>query len=320
MRKSLSTFLILAIVLIAPMGTMSASRALAQEPVEITMWLGAVSGSTTAECIAENAVDTYNAMGTGTTVEATIQANNWQATQTAVAGGAGPDVVGTPGPSFAMQLALAGRLVPLDEFAEQFGWADRFAEGSLDLGMTNGQLYSIPNEIETLVLYYNKTLFEQNEWQLPTTRDELVALAEEIDAAGIIPFANANAEWRPANEWFVGEFLNHTAGGPQKVYDALTGSVPWTDPDFVDAIEVLNQMQQNGWFAGVLDRRRHLRSWHRSDIFGERQLGAPGTDGGVPRLLLHPGDASAAPGAMWRGSRGSRSRRSGPDRGQPGTG
>jgi raffinose/stachyose/melibiose transport system substrate-binding protein len=254
MRKSLSTFLILAIVLITPLGTMSASRALAQEPVEITMWLGAVSGSTTAECIAENAVDTYNAMGTGTTVEATIQANNWQATQTAVAGGAGPDVVGTPGPSFAMQLALAGRLVPLDDFAEQFGWADRFAEGSLDLGMTNGQLYSIPNEIETLVLYYNKTLFEQNEWQLPTTRDELVALAEEIDAAGIIPFANANAEWRPANEWFVGEFLNHTAGGPQKVYDALTGSVPWTDSDFVDAIDVLNQMQQNGWFAGGLDR------------------------------------------------------------------
>ena len=50
-----------------------------------------------------------------------------------------------------------------------------------------------------------------------------MALAEEIDAAGIVPFANSNAEWRPANEWFVGEFLNHSAGGPQKVYDALTG-------------------------------------------------------------------------------------------------
>ena len=254
MRKPLTTLLLLAVVLLAPLVSVPASRATAQEATEITIWLGAISGSTTAECVAEHAVDAYNALGTGTTVKSTIQANNWQATQTAVAGGAGPDVVGTPGPSFAMQLALAGRLVPLDEFAEQFGWADRFAEGSLDLGMSNGQLYSIPNEIETLVLYYNKTLFEQNEWQPPTTRDELVALAEEIDAAGIIPFANANAEWRPANEWFVGEVLNHTAGGPQKVYDALTGSVPWTDPDFVDAIEVLNQMQQNGWFAGGLDR------------------------------------------------------------------
>src|SRR5215213_4971350 len=129
MRKSLSTVLILAMALLGPLGTMSASRAMAQEPTEITMWLGAISGSTTAECTAENVVDAYNAMGTGTTVKATIQANNWQATQTAVAGGAGPDVIGTPGPSFAMQLAQAGRLVPLDEFAEQFGWADRFAEG-----------------------------------------------------------------------------------------------------------------------------------------------------------------------------------------------
>ncbi len=182
-----------------------------------------------AECVVENAVDTYNALGNGTTVNATIQANNWHATQTALAGGAGPDIVGTPGPSFAMQLALAGSLSPR-RLRGQFGWNDRFAEGSLNLGMANGQLYSIPTEIETLVLYYNKTLFEQNGWEPPKTLDELTALAEQIDAAGIIPFAHANAEWRPANEWFVGEFFNHSAGGPQKVYDALTGRGPGPIP------------------------------------------------------------------------------------------
>jgi raffinose/stachyose/melibiose transport system substrate-binding protein len=254
MRRSLNAFLILAIVVVAPLATTSAPAAFAQDPVEIEFWLGVTSGSTTAECVVEQAVDAYNDLGTGTTVNATLQANNWPATQTAVAGGAGPDIVGTPGPSFAMQLALAGRLVPLDGFAEQFGWNDRFAEGSLDLGMADGQLYSIPTEIETLVLYYNKTLFEQNGWEPPTTLAELTALAEQVQAAGIVPFANSNAEWRPANEWFVGEFLNHSAGGPQKVYEALTGSTPWTDPDFVEAIEALNQMQQNGWFSGGLDR------------------------------------------------------------------
>ena len=170
--------------------------------------------------------------GNGTTVEATLQANAWDATRTAMAGGAGPDVVGTPGPSFVMQLALAGQLVELDPYAEQYGWNERFAEGSLSLGTANGKLYSIPSEIETLVLYYNKTLFEQNEWMPPTTLDELMALAEEINAAGIIPFAHSNAEWRPANEWFVGEFLNHSAGGPQKVYDALTGERSLDGPRF----------------------------------------------------------------------------------------
>ena len=254
MRRWLNALLVVTVLGLAPSAAIPGSPVMAQDATEIALWLNTTSGSTTAECIVEHVVDPFNAQGNGTTVDATIQANNWQATQTAVAGGAGPDVVTTPGPSFAMQLALADRLVPLDDYAEQFGWNERFAAGSLDLGTAEGQLVTIPNEIETLVLYYNKTLFEQNEWQPPTTLEELMTLAEQIDAAGIIPFANANAEWRPANEWFVGEMLNHSAGGPQKVYDALTGAAQWTDPDFVAAIEALNTMQQNGWFNGGLDR------------------------------------------------------------------
>ena len=119
-----------------------------------------------------------------------------------------------------------GSCSPLDAYAEQFGWNDRFAKGSLEPRQGKRQALQHPDEIETLVLYYNKTLFEQNGWEPPKTIDELMALAEQINAAGIIPFAHANAEWRPANEWFVGEFLNHSAGGPQKVYDALTGKAP----------------------------------------------------------------------------------------------
>lgn len=254
MRRWLAALVVLIALALAPFVTSPGSPVLAQDATEIELWLLAISGSTTSECMVEQVVDTFNAQNNGVAVDATIQANNWQATQTAVAGGAGPDVVITPGPSFAIQLAEAGRLVALDEYAEQFGWNERFAEGSLDLGMAEGQLYTIPNEIETLVLYYNKTLFEQNEWTPPATLDELMALAEEVNAAGIIPFANANAEWRPANEWFVGEMLNHSAGGPQKVYDALTGTAEWTDADFVAAIDALNEMQQNGWFNGGLDR------------------------------------------------------------------
>jgi raffinose/stachyose/melibiose transport system substrate-binding protein len=232
------------------------------------MWLDTTGGAETAECIITTAIEPFNAAGNGVTVNATMQANGWDATRTALAGGAGPDVVGTPGPSFAMQLALAGQLLALDGYAAEFGWADRFAAGSLDLGMADGKLYSIPSEIETLVLYYNKTLFEQNGWEPPKTLDELMALAETIDAAEIVPFAHANAEWRPANEWFVGEFLNHGAGGPQKVYDALVGETDWTDPDFVAAIDALNQMQQNNWFGGGLDRYYTLTEAETGAMFG----------------------------------------------------
>jgi raffinose/stachyose/melibiose transport system substrate-binding protein len=246
---------VLAVAALAPMAGLGAlaPAARAQDHVELQMWMDTTGGSETAECIVANAIEPFNALGSGATIKATMQANNWDATRTAIAGGAGPDIVGTPGPSFAMQLALAGQLADLDAYAAEFGWDERFAANSLNLGKADGKLYSIPAEIETLVLYYNKTLFEQNGWEVPTTLDELMALAQQIDEAGIIPFAHTNAEWRPANEWFVGEMLNHNAG-PEKVYQALVGETPWTDADFVVAIDTLNQMQQNGWFMGGLDR------------------------------------------------------------------
>jgi raffinose/stachyose/melibiose transport system substrate-binding protein len=225
----------------------------AGEKVHISFWFNPPEGGETADCFVETAVKPFNQQSSTVEVAAIEQPNAWDATRTALAGGGGPDVVVTPGPSFAFELAEAGQLLPLDDYVAEFGWDKTFVDWALNLGRVGGKLYSVPHELETLVLYYNKTLFEQQGWQPPKTMDELMTLAEKIQAAGIIPFGHANAEWRPANEWFVGEYLNHVAG-PQLVYDALTGKRPWTDPEFVRAIDLLNTAQQKGWFMGGLDR------------------------------------------------------------------
>ncbi len=224
-----------------------------QAKTNITMWLETTGGTEAAACTVANVIDPFNAQSNTIHVEATLQANWWDATRTALAGGAGPDIVGTPGPSFVLELAKAGQLLPLDDFANEFGWSKTFAPWALELGKMDGKLYSLPSEVETLVLYYNKSLFEQKGWQPPKTIDELMALAEQIASDGIILFAHGNADWRAANEWFVGEFLNHVAG-PQHVYEALMGKRQWDDPEFMRAIELLNTTQQNGWFMGGLDR------------------------------------------------------------------
>lgn len=252
-RKLAPSALVLGLVLIPLLtgGGISGARA-AQDKPTITQWFETSFGAETPECLVKNVVDPFNAKG-GVQVKATLQANNWDKTRTELAGGGGPDLIGTPGPSFAVELAKAGQLLPLDEFSTKFNWPESFIPWALDLGKVDGKLYSLPNEVETPVLYYNKTLFEKNGWQPPKTLDELKALAKTIDDAGVIPFAHANNEWRPANEWFVGEFLNHAAG-PDKVYQALTGKLKWTDPAFVDAINRLDEMQKNGWFMGGLDR------------------------------------------------------------------
>ena len=82
--------------------------AAAQDKPEITMWLDTFNGGETARCLVDGVLAPYGAAGTAT-VKATILPNSWDAARTALAGGGGPDVVVTPGPGTAFQLAKAGQ-------------------------------------------------------------------------------------------------------------------------------------------------------------------------------------------------------------------
>lgn len=224
----------------------------AAEKVKITVWTNPPGGGEAATCFDTAVVQPFNEQSEDVYVEVVYQPNAWDAIRTALAGGAGPDIVDTPGPSFVYELVQAGQLMPLDDFVQEYGWDELFVPWALSLGEVDGKLYSIPDEIETLVLYYNTAVFEKQGWQPPKTWADVAKICEQAQAAGIICFAHGNADWRPANEWFVGEYLNHVAG-PDKVYQALSGQIPWTDPDFVAAIELLNEHQQKGWYMGGLE-------------------------------------------------------------------
>ncbi len=222
------------------------------EKITVSYWYNPPSGGEGATCYQENVIDVFNEESETIFIDAVAQPEAWNATRTALAAGEGPDVVRTPGPSFVFELAQAGQLLPLDDYVSSEGWDDLFVDWALSLGEVDGTIYSLADELETLVLYYNKTLFEEKGWTPPSTVAEMYELAAVIQAADIIPFAHANAEWRPANEWHVGEYFNHVAG-PDRVYEALTGQIPWTHPDFVTAIELLDEAQQKGWFGGGLE-------------------------------------------------------------------
>jgi raffinose/stachyose/melibiose transport system substrate-binding protein len=173
--------------------------------------------------------------------------------RTALQAGTGPAIVGTPGPSYALAYIDANLLLPLDKYAEKFNWENKILQWALDAGRIDGKLYSLPTSYETMLIFYNKSLFEEKGWHPPTTREELEALAEEAQRDGIMVFTSGNAEWRPATEWFVGVFWNHYSG-PDALFQALTGEIPWTDPVFVEAVELMNSYFQKGWFGGSVEK------------------------------------------------------------------
>lgn len=214
----------------------------------VSIWL---DDNAVNPCFSEVIQNTYD----NDDVELTIELKkDWDSlTKTAVAGGGGPDVIMTPGPSYTAEYAKAGVLAPMGDYVEQYGWEGDFAPWALSLGVQEGELFSLPSELETIVLWYNATVFEELGLEVPTTTEELVAVADKLEAEGIVPFAGGNAEWKGANEWYISAMFNAVAG-PDAVYDALTGEGSFADPGFVEATSILADWQTSGQIAGGLDR------------------------------------------------------------------
>ena len=98
-----------------------------------------------------------------------------------------PDVVSIWGqPSFLDEVLDAGVLAELDESDySDYG----FVSGSLEGFKKDGKLYGLPRNTDIMVFYYNEKMFDDNGWEVPQTYDDLLALSDQINAAGIVPVA-----------------------------------------------------------------------------------------------------------------------------------
>lgn len=176
-----------------------------------------------------------------------------QQTQVALAAGKGPDLVGTGGIASQVAYAKAGYLADISSFADANNWSDTLLPWAQEVSKVDGKIVSMPNAYETLVLFYNKSLFEKNGWTPPTTRQELESLAGKMEAKGITPFAAGNSDYPAGTEWLVSTFFNDVAG-PAKVHDALTGKIDFTDPAFADSINLMKDYFKKGWFGGSINK------------------------------------------------------------------
>jgi raffinose/stachyose/melibiose transport system substrate-binding protein len=164
-----------------------------------------------------------------------------------------PDLIPTGGPAFVPDLAEAGFLADLGAYAEQQNWEDVMLPWALDLGRVDDELVALPTQLETLGIYINKTVFDKHGWKVPTTRAELEDVAAEISDAGMLPFAAGSASFRQQIEWYTSIFFSNTAG-PQVMYDVLTAKRPWTSPEMLEAITLMRDYFDRGYFAGSVQK------------------------------------------------------------------
>ena len=167
--------------------------------------------------------------------------------------GAAPNIAVFPQPGLAADMAGRGLLYPLPD--SMGGWiADNYGAGEswVDLGTYadadgNDQLFGFfyNVNVKSLVWYVPEN-FEDADYEVPETMEDLRALTEQIVADGETPWciglgSGAATGW-PATDW-VEDLMLRTQ--PADVYDAwTTNEIPFDDPRVVAAIE------EFGWFVG----------------------------------------------------------------------
>ena len=166
--------------------------------------------------------------------------------QTQLRSGDGPDVFGyDTGPGFAGALAEAGLLYPLTDAYEEFDWpVYDFAKQRVTFG---GEIVGIPNDLETVGLFYNATMFEDLGLDKPQSVNDLLEACGAIKDSGVIPIAVSDKEG-----WQGGHLLSmvlSSAVGPEVMEQLIEGEKEWTSPEVVDALQTLADFRDDGCFT-----------------------------------------------------------------------
>ena len=85
----------------------------------------------------------------------------------------------------------------------------------------DGKQYFVPWTYYCWGIHYRPSLFEENGWTPPTTMDELMSLAADMQDKGIVPFAFGNDGRWPAMGTF--DQLNFRMNGYQFHVDLMAG-------------------------------------------------------------------------------------------------
>lgn len=183
---------------------------------------------------------------TKTNPDITIKFEAFEATSyntvlsTALAGGKGPDLMMTRTYGGIESLAGAGYLMALDE--TKIPALKDFSQAALasETMRSNKTLYAVPAASQTMLVIYNKEIFDKNGISEPKSWDEFIAACKTLKAAGIMPFANGTATaWQ--NETIVSA-LTSSVMGKGFYADLMAGKTDFNDPRFIEAMTKLKEI------------------------------------------------------------------------------
>lgn len=257
--------------------------------VTLTVWDQEVRGGQNEQIEALNAA--FMATYPNVTIDRNSQSFDDLATtlRLALTDDEAPDVVqANNGRNTMGAFVEAGQLVPLDPWAQAYGWADRYSPDVLQYSTYSsdgtvfgeGDLYGLPQVGEVVGVFYSKSKLAGLGPDVPATWDDFEAALAAAKAAGEVPMQLGNVEAWPAIHVF----------GP------LQGAT--VDPADIVALGLGNagaswQTPQNEAAAAT------LQGWANDGYFNE---GANGTDYDAAWNALADGTGVFLIGGSWLGA------------------
>lgn len=223
--------------------------ALAEEPLQLTMYFPVNVGGDAAKLIDQMTAD-FNAENPDVQVQAVYTGNyddTVTAIQTAIQGGNAPDLfVSLATQRFTM--ADTKMAMPLDDLiaadAEGQAFVDDFIDGFMLDSYVDGSIYSIPFQRSTMVMFYNKDAFEEvglDPEAPPTTWDEMVEYAQKLtneNRYGVgIALNSGSAQWA-----FTGFSLQNCTNGVG-LMSADGKEVYFNTPENIEALQLWLDLQ-----------------------------------------------------------------------------
>lgn len=124
-----------------------------------------------------------------------------------LSGDSGPDVTMiNQGYSGMGALVEAGLLLPLNDYADEYGWWDRYAMGLHSRNSFSedgkqfgvGNLYGVSNTAEVVGVYYHRDIFEEYGIEIPQTLEEMEAAMDTLVENGVTPMVFGSLDGWPA--------------------------------------------------------------------------------------------------------------------------
>lgn len=165
----------------------------------------------------------------------------------AMQGGSGPDVMLLRRGAPLQKYAEAGALVALDDKVPELRAFTSTAQQVQYTG--DGKVYGVPFAIQTLQVFYNKSIFKKFGLEIPKSWSEFISVCTKLKANGVTPIGV------PGKEGWALSFVHYAIGASylkEWTPKALKGEASLTSPQFV----------------GVLDKMLSLRTFFQNNYSG----------------------------------------------------